>query len=124
MELGRFNFETGEAVAPGANGVPRMAEKEDKNVYIIVRGSEYQDAKLTNTVIDGNESFYTNNFKDNIMETLVVGDEICAVAGKLTTVADAGAGAVTSFIVEQTNYNPLSPVPGGTQKKYVVLKKI
>lgn len=125
FDWGDSKFEKGNLIAMGSDGKPRLAEKGDKNPYIVIWGSERQDAQMVNTVVDGRESVCTNIFKAGIKATLKPGDKLCAVGGLLTTVADAGAGAVEVFEVENANYALSSAIPGGSDAyNVVIIKKI
>lgn len=119
------NYLTGDAVVNGADGVMKLANPTDRNVYLVVRGKEWQDAQLVCSVIDGVFPVATNCFKTGEMAGLAIGDKVVAEAGKLrkALAADISAGNV-HFIVEQKDYNPLTVLPGATTSRKIVLRRV
>lgn len=119
---------TGDAVVVGSDGVMRLAVTTDKNVYLVVRGKEWQDAQLVCSIVDGVFPVATNCFADGQMASLAIGDKVVADTvepGKLrkATPAEITAGNV-QFIVELKDYNPLTVLPGATTAKKIVLRRI
>lgn len=96
-------FKTGDVVAPGQDNVMRYAKDGDKVVFLVIWGTDHQDAQLVNTIVDGQKAVSTNcSFAEGVIPTLKAGDVLTG-DGKGKLIKDATGNGY--FVVVNPEYH-------------------